>query len=96
VLERNLRQGEDERIAWAIDTTPWGSAPASVVVVVKNLTTVLDVTGSTTTGTASVVGNVITLPTLHSLVAGNRYRIEVRFVSGANTFETWFEIQAEI
>lgn len=96
VLERGLRQGEDERIAYSIDTTAWGGAPSSVVVVVKNLTTGTDVTGSTTTGTASVVGNVITLPTLHTLTAGNKYRVEVRFLSGANTFETWFEVQAEI
>ena len=89
-------QGEDERIAYRVSTTPWGSAPTSVVVVVKDVrASYADVTATNMTGSPSVVGDLITLPILHSLIAGKTYRIEVKFTSGGNVFEAYGHVQAE-
>lgn len=96
VKERDIVQGEDEKIIYSIDTSPWGGAPASPTVTVKNLTTNVDVTNTVTSGGASVAGDVIALPLIQSLVAGNTYRVEVKYSSAGNTFETWFQIQAEV
>jgi hypothetical protein len=91
VKERDIVQGEDESIAYTIDTTPWGGTPESPTVQIKNQTA-----STAIGGTASVTGNVITLGAIANLVAGSLYRVEVKWMSGANTFETWFEVQAEI
>ena len=41
----------------------------------------------------TVSGDVITLPTVFGIVNGHKYRGEVLFVCGAQTFEAYFEIQ---
>jgi hypothetical protein len=35
------------------------------------------------------------LPVLKSLTAGNVYRVEVKFTSGSNVYEPYFDILAE-
>ncbi len=89
-------QGEDEQIAYSITTTPWGSDPSSVVVVVKDESAdFADVTDTVTSGSASANGDIITTPIIKSLTAGRTYRVEVKFASGANVFECYFRIRAE-
>lgn len=97
VVEGAQLQGVDEKITYSLTTTPWGSSPASITVVAKDLTSdSADVTSAVfPAGSASASGDVITLAPLTALVAGHRYRIEIKFTSGVNIFEAYFEVQAE-
>ena len=88
-------QGEDEKVTYSITSTPWGSSPASVVMVVKD-DDGDDVTDDVTSGSTSVSGDVITLKPIDALTAGMRYRVEVQFTAGAGApFETYFFIDCE-
>ena len=97
VKESPLKQGVDEQIAYQLTTTPWGSTPATITVaaydVSDNGRTL--VTSTILSGTASATGDVITLPTVKSLTADKRYRIEVKFTAGGQIFEPFFLIDAE-
>ena len=95
VLEGTQPQGVDERIAYRLTVTNWGSSPTSVSVVVKDRAG-NDVTATVTTGSASVAGNVITLPVIHSLTAGVIYRCEVKFTIDGNVLEAYVYIRAEV
>lgn len=97
VREGQLLQGEDEKIAYQLTTTPWGSAPTGVVVKAWDVTggERTDVTSTVLSGTASVNGDVITLPVVQLLTAGKLYRLEIQFVAGGNTWEAYAIIQAE-
>lgn len=92
-----LSQGDSETIVYSITTTSWGSSPTDVVVKAYEVTggTRTDVTDDVLSGSASVAGDVISLPAVTGLTAGKGYRIEVKFSSGGNTFEPYLEIQAE-
>lgn len=90
-------QGNDESIIYSVTTTSWGSNPTNVVVKAYDVTGGIrtDVTNTVLSGSASTVGDVITLPAVTGLTAGKGYRIEVQFDSGGNTFEPYIEIEAE-
>lgn len=88
IAESPLYQGEDEEVIYNIRATPWGSSPTNISVVVKD-SGGSDVTSTVTTGSASVVGDVITLPKIHSLTDGEDYRVEVKFTVSGNVFEAW-------
>jgi hypothetical protein len=95
-IERNLVQGADEQIIWSLTTTPWGSSPTSVTVVAKDIDDDYNpVSDTVLSGSASVSGDVITLPTLKSLTAGKRYRIEVKFTVDGQILEAWFLITGQ-
>lgn len=89
-----VRQGEDEEIYYSITTTNWGSSPTDVGVVVKDEDGT-DVSAGVTSGSASVAGDVITLPKIKSLTADTLYRVEISFTASGNVFEAFFLIQAE-
>lgn len=96
VIESPLLQGKDESIAYTITTTPWGSTPASLSMVVYDITDGVetDVTSTTTTGSISAASDVITTKRIQSLTSGHDYRVEVRFTdSGSNTWEPYFILQ---
>lgn len=95
VREGTQTQGEDERIAYRLDVSNWGSGPADVSVVVKNRAGE-DVTSEVAAGSSTVAGNVITLPVIHSLAAGMLYRVEVAFTVVGNVLEAVFYIRAEV
>lgn len=97
VVQGRQIQGEDEKIAYKITTTPWASSPASPTVVVKDVRAdYADVTSTVMpSGSPAVAGDVITLPLLQLLTAGRVYRVEVKFTSGGNTFEPYFEVLAQ-
>jgi hypothetical protein len=97
VAESPVSQGVDEQIAYAITTTPWGSSPTSIVVVVKDWTdNRKDVTNTVTpTNSPSVDGDVITLSPLKSLTAGHTYQVEVQFTAGGSVFKTFCQVIAE-
>lgn len=86
-------QGVRERIPYTVDTTPWGGSPSAPVVTVKLGDA--DVTDTTTTGTPAVEGDDILMPVIHSLEAGKKYRVEVQWVKGNATFETFGFIDAD-
>ena len=96
IIESPIFQGEDEEIAYTVTTTPWGSSPTNVAVVAKDMTDNNAVVTSTVlSGSASVSGDVITTPKVQNLVAGHKYRIEVKFTTGGNVLECYFELAGE-
>jgi hypothetical protein len=98
VNESPLVQGADEQIVYELTTTPWGSSPSAVAVKAFDVTSgsYTDVTAAVTSGSASVADDIITLPAVKSLTAGNVYKIEVKFTCGVNTFEAWLTLQAAV
>ena len=88
-------QGEDEEIAYSVDTTIWGGYTSDVAV------TLLDgngddVSGTHLSGAAAVVGNVITTPLVVALGVDIRYTLQILWVCGANTFEAYCYIIGEV
>ena len=97
VTEGTQKQGADEEIIYSLTTTNWGSSPTSPAVVAKDVSDdYTDVSSTVLSGSPSVSGDVITLPTVKSLTAGHIYRIEIKFTSGSNIFECYFLIDAEL
>lgn len=91
IREGPQEQGTDESIKYTLTTTNLISSPesASATIYSYDGSTYTDVTATNMTGSASISGDVITLPTIHSLVEGTNYRVEVQFVKSGNTFEYW-------
>lgn len=93
----SFNQGVDEKIAYRLTTTPWGSSPSNVVVAAKDLTNNSVVVTSTVfpTNSPSASGDIITLSLLQALTNNHLYRIEIKFDVGGNTLECYFEVQAQ-
>lgn len=98
VKESDLRQGVDEKIPYDITTTPWVSGPSTPTVVVKDVDNdFADVTTTLLpTNSPAAAGDVITLDPLQAGTQDTRYRIEVKWVVGVATYETWFEVVFEL
>lgn len=94
VKESPLKQGVDEQIAYELTTTPWGSSPSSPSAAIYDSDR-NNVTTTCMTGSASANGDVITTPLVHSLKAGERYRMEIQFTVSGNVFEAWTYIDGE-
>ena len=101
VREGQQPQGSREEVAYTLTTTPWGSSPNSVEVTVYDVTAArgddnwTDVTSTTTSGSLSIVGDVITTPLIVDLTPGKLYRVEIAFRTGAQRLVAWMEIRAE-
>lgn len=96
VSEGKRYQGVDEQIVYTLTTTQWGSSPTSPSVAAYDVTNnEATVTSTVLSGSASVSGDVITLPTLKSLTLGHVYRVEVQFTSGGSVFEAYFYVEAQ-
>ena len=97
VAESPLTQGKDEVIVYKLATSNWGSSPTGVEVKLFDVTAgaYSDVSVTSLSGAATVSGDEITLPAVQALSAGHDYRLEIKFTSGANTFECWLLIHAE-
>lgn len=94
IVEVGLKQGADEEIAYQLTTTNWGSSPSSVSVKAYDMSdSFADVTSTILSGSASVASDVITLPVVLDLTAGNKYRIEIMFTTGGNVLECYFELE---
>ena len=92
-------QGQDEKIAYSVDTTPWGGTPAGLVVKVFDVTNqgqYADVSGTCLSGSASASGNDIITPLVQALTPDHTYRLEVQWTNGGNTFEAYGIIKAEL
>jgi hypothetical protein len=89
-------QGEDEQIAYSIDTTPWGiTCPLSPSMVV--LLNGSDVTASKTTGSAAIgtCATCIVFGRFDNPVPASTYRIQITFkdnLSTPNTYGAYVEI----
>lgn len=81
-------QGEDERFAYEVDTTPWGGYDSDAANVLKDQYD-NDVSSTNLSGSPSVSGNVITTSVVIDLVPGIKYRLEVKWVYSGNTFEAY-------
>ena len=88
VREGVKTQRQDETLAYAITTTPWGTSPGSVTCELWDITTTLEVDVSSTklTSSTSVTGDVITTKKVTDLVKDHRYRLDVSFVANGNTW----------
>jgi len=96
VVEGPQIQGEDERIVWTLDISPWGSSPSSVSVVIKDEAG-NNVTATKSTGLPVVASaTLINCPVIHSLTAGSQYRVEVKFTASGQVFEAFFILIAEV
>ena len=96
VKEGRQEQGVEERIAYTIATTPWGSSPTNVVI--KAYDTVdldVDVSATILDGSPVISGDGIQTPTVQALTLGHMYRVEVKFTSGGNIFEFFFMVKCE-
>ena|SRR3990167_117379 len=89
-----ILQGVNERVAYTLTTTPWGSSPTSVVVKIYNPKNE-DKSSTNLTGTVSVVGDVITAPLVISLLCDVQYMLTILFVCSGNTFEAFGYIIGE-
>ena len=88
VKEGPITQGTNESVAYNLTTTPVGSSPSSITLAVYDESNGdADVTDDVTTGSASVSGDVITWPYIHSLTAGKAYRAVLIFTVGGNDRE---------
>ena len=91
--EKVKPQGKDERVAYKINTLPWGGDPSNVVVAVTLRG--VDVSDDHLEGDVSIVLDTITTPLVIALAPGNRYQLEVRWDSQSNTFEAFGWIAGE-
>lgn len=93
-IESPKEQSPDEAIAYAITTTAMGSSPTGVSMVVWDITDEnypVNVTVTTTEGSQTVVGDVITTKRITSLTVGHKYRADVLFTdSSSNVHECFF------
>jgi hypothetical protein len=98
VAEGLQYQGEGEIFAYIVTTTATVSSPTSPSVDVFADTD--DYTASVKStvmpsGSPTVAGDAITLPELQSLTAGVKYKVEVTFSAGGNTFVHYFYVMGE-
>jgi hypothetical protein len=87
-VESPLYQGEDERLPYRLDTTPWGGSPSNPSVAIKVNDTLLDVSTTKLAGSASVDGDYVITPLVIDLDK-IKYRLEIKWESGGSTWEAW-------
>lgn len=94
IIESPLFQGVTEQVIYNLTTTPWGSSPSSPSLTITDRTGA-DVTASVTSGSTTVLGDVITLAKIQSLSrASSPYKLLVEFTIGSNRLSTWAELVA--
>jgi hypothetical protein len=93
IIESPWTQGQAESQVHTLTTTPWGSNPTSITV--KIFLNGVDVSSTCLTGSPSVVGDVITLPAVHSLAVDTEYRLEVTFTCNGSENVAYAKIYGE-
>ena|SRR3990172_4053603 len=96
IRESPLPQGEDESITYELTTTPWGSTPTNVSIVVFDVTNAdetsdwTDVTNTVMPiNDPDVVGDVITFSPLKNIIDAHVYRMEIGFTVAIGDVETY-------
>jgi len=97
VAEGLQYQGEDEIVAYTINTSNWGGGPSSVTAVVKEVSDdYTDVTATVMpTNSPSVSTDTITLSPLKLLTRDKEYRVEVKFTSAGQVLECHFTVMGQ-
>lgn len=98
IVPNTVGQGQNEEIARKIDFTKWcrnGVAPSAASVTLIDVATGADVTAAKCTGAASILGYVITTPSVHDLVPDAQYRMNVLATIDGNILEAWLIIIGE-
>ncbi len=95
VRESPLPQGIDERIAYTLTTTPWGSNPGTLSCALKTLPGLVDVSAAKLSGSTTASGDVITSPVVYGLNSGQQYRLEFKFTCSTNVFEAYLILRGE-
>ena len=94
VKESPMFQGEDERLAYVLDTTNWGGYTSGATCVLKDAIG-NNITSTNLSGVVSISTNYITSPLVISLKRNQVYTLEFKWVYSGNTFEALFEIWGE-
>jgi len=94
VKESPLYQGENEKIAYVLDTGPWGGTPTSPVVKIYD-SGGTDVSGTSLSGSPSVSDDDITTPLVQALSPSESYHLAVRWTYSGNTMEAYCIIYGE-
>ena len=87
----------NEEIAYVLDVTarnPNSAAVASTSVTLYDKSG-NDLTATKTSGSVSVSGNNITMPSVLTLVAGSNYDLQAIYTIGSNKFETVVRIECK-
>lgn len=90
-------QGEEEELSYTVNVGRWASTPVGACTVLKQ--NGLDVSAShlSISGSAPTISGVyITTPCLINLVAGNDYRMEVKFEEAGKIYECFFHVRGEV
>lgn len=85
-------QSTAEELIWAIDTSNRGTPTSPSVASVKDKAGADKKSDVMPSGSASVSGDVISLPKLQDLTAGDRYEIRVTYTISGNKHETFIHV----
>lgn len=92
-------QGSNESISYTLTIpTTWGTAPTSPVANIYTDNrdgTYADVTSTNMSGTATVSGQVITLPLIQALTIDQMYRVDVKWQESGGTLSAYAFIMGE-
>lgn len=89
--ESPMKQGQDEEIAYILNTTPWGGYDSDAAAIIKDASGT-DVSSTNMSGSVSASDPNITTPLVISLAPNVKYRLEIKWVKSGNTFEAYGEI----
>lgn len=83
VNESPRRQGADESVSYVVNTTQWGGAPTLPVIQLTDISSLIEVDVSATklVGAPLASANLITTPKVTGLLAGRRYRLDIRWTT---------------
>lgn len=97
IIEQSpLFQGKDEKIAYRLNTLPWGGSPSSVSVTLTLIKDGSDVISTNMeSGAPDVSGDFITTKRIISLVPHVGYRLEFKWTYLGNEVETSVEIYGQ-
>ena len=87
--ESPIEQGEDETIAYTVDTTNWGGTPASPACTLKILrgSVYYDVSDTNLSGDPTVAENYIVTSEVTALTRNKEYRLEILWTTPENNVE---------
>jgi hypothetical protein len=94
VTESPIGQGADEEVYYRFAFANWGT-PSSPTVVIKD-SDGTDQSSTCLTGSPVVATTYVTTPKVHSLTAGEVYRLECKATISGSVLEAWCEIQGEV
>jgi hypothetical protein len=88
ITESPWEQGVEEIRPYRVNTATWGGSPSSPVVKLYD-PALADKTATNLTGSASIDGDWIDTPAVHGGTEGQKWRLEVKFVTGGRTEECY-------